>query len=138
MLLIQILKNGLKEPFLFRSTKVFVKLLTIKINEKMRTILVAAISVAFAQATFAQEKYETIEGNCKVVTRDVNVQPFDALKASGICELKLSQGNTESVKIEADENLQEYFTVKNEGSKLVIDMDKLKNKNLRGKVKMTV
>jgi len=104
----------------------------------MRTILVAAISVAFAQATFAQEKYETIEGNCKVVTRDVNVQPFDALKASGICELKLSQGNTESVKIEADENLQEYFTVKNEGSKLVIDMDKLKNKNLRGKVKMTV
>jgi hypothetical protein len=37
------------------------------------------------------------------------------------------------VKIEADENLQAYFTVKNEGSKLVIDMDKLKNINLKGR-----
>lgn len=104
----------------------------------MRKILLAALGLGLMQATFAQEKNETIEGNGKVVTRDVAVQPFDALKASGVYELKLSQGNSESVKIEADENLQEYFTVKNEGSKLVIDMEKLKHKNLRGKVKMRV
>jgi hypothetical protein len=60
------------------------------------------------------------------------------LKASGVYELKLIQGNKETVKIEADENLQEYFSVKNEGNKLVIDMDKLKNINLKNKGKMKV
>ena len=60
------------------------------------------------------------------------------MKASGVYELKLSQGSTESVKIEADENLQDLFTVKNEGSKLVIDMKKMDNKNLKAKTKMKV
>ena len=106
----------------------------------MRKILLAAVVSLVATATFAQDKNEIIEGNGKVVTRNVAVSSFDALKASGLYELKLSQGSTESVKIEADENLLEYFTIKKEGSKLVIDMDKLKNKNsgqLRLKVYLT-
>ena len=86
----------------------------------------------------AQDKKETIEGNGKSVTRDVTVTSFDALKVSGVFELNLSQGDKESVKIEADENLQEYFTIKNDGSKLVIDMDKLKNKNLKNSGTMKV
>jgi hypothetical protein len=53
------------------------------------------------------------------------------LDASGVYELKLTQGNSEGVKIEADENLQDLFTVRNDGSKLVIEMKDLKNKNLR-------
>lgn len=92
----------------------------------------------FAGAASAQNKQETIEGNGKLVTKDVAVQSFDILDASGVFELKLSQGNKESVKIEADENLQEYFTVRNEGSKLVIDMKKLEHKNLNSKNKMRV
>lgn len=84
------------------------------------------------------DKRETIEGNGKTVTREVSVSSFNALQASGVYELKLSQGDKESVKIEADENLQEYFTVHNEGSKLVIDMEKLKNKNLKNSGKMRV
>ena len=85
-----------------------------------------------------KEEPETIEGNGKLVTRDVHVSSFDALQASGVYELKLSQGNSESVKIEADENLQDLFDVHNEGNKLVIGMKKLENKNLRIKDKMTV
>jgi hypothetical protein len=84
------------------------------------------------------DKNETIEGNGKTVTRDVPVSSFDALQASGVYELKLSQGNKESVKIEADENLQDYFTVHNEGNRLIIDMNKLKNKNLKHSGKMRV
>ena len=103
----------------------------------MRKILLAAVVSLVGTAGFAQDKNEIIEGNGKVVTRDVAVSSFDALKANGLYELKLSQGSTESVKIEADENLQAYFTVKKEGSKLVIDTDKLKNKN-SGKLKLKV
>ena len=78
--------------------------------------------------SYAQQKkeanHETIEGNGKIVTKDIPVQAFDELKANGVYELQLSQGNKESVKIEADENLQELFDVHNEGSKLIIDMKK--------------
>jgi len=106
----------------------------------MTRLLLAAISGLFLVNTAAaqKEKNETIEGNGKIVTREVPVTSFDALQASGVYELKLSQDNKESVKIEADENLMEYFNVRNDGNKLVIDMDKLKNKNLKTKGKMKV
>lgn len=108
----------------------------------MRKTLFALLAIVVAGTIHAQEKKkeakETIEGNGKTVTRDVPVTSFDGLKASGIYELKLSQGNQESVKIEADENLQEYFNVRNEGNKLVIDMKKLENKNFKSKNKMRV
>ena len=106
----------------------------------MRRILLAAAFTTLVSSAFAQEKKEriTLEGNGNLVTRDVPVSSFEALKASGVYELKLSQGNKESVKIEADENLQELFQVKNDVNKLVIDMKKLDNTNLKTKNKMKV
>lgn len=112
----------------------------------MRKILFAsALSLFVAASGMAQNKdkdrgndQETIEGNGKLVTREIPVSAFDAIKASGIYELKLSQGSKETVKIEADENLQEYFEVKNDGNKLVIDMKKLEHKNLKVHDKMKV
>ena len=106
----------------------------------MRKVVFASLAGIFlAGSVAAQEnKTETIEGNGKLVTRDVPVSSFESLKAGGVYELKLSQGNKETVKIEADENLQQYFTVRNDGNKLVIDMEKLKNKSLNNKSKMKV
>src|SRR5215203_875303 len=105
----------------------------------MRKIFLLAFSALILnRASIAQEKQETLEGNGKLVSRDVNVSPFDALKASGVYELKLSQGSKETVRIEADENLQDLFQVRNDGSKLIIDMKKLENKNLKTKNKMRV
>ncbi|MFN2440600.1 MAG: head GIN domain-containing protein [Chitinophagaceae bacterium] len=103
----------------------------------MRKMLsVFAIAAIFSTASAQDKQNETIEGNGKLVTRDINVQPFDALNASGVYELKLVQGDKESVKIEADENLQELFTVKNDGSQLNIEMKK--NISLRGKMRVKV
>lgn len=106
----------------------------------MRKILLGfTAGLLLSGAATAQDKErETIEGNGKLVTRNVPVQSFNTLKASGIYELRLTQGAAESVKIEADENLQDLFTVRNEGSKLVIETKKLQNKNLRTKNKMRV
>lgn len=100
-------------------------------------LALAVAATAFLQPAKAQ-KGETLEGNGHLVTKDISVQPFTALDASGVYELKLTQGATESVKIEADENLQELFTVRNDGSKLVIEMKELKNKNLKSKNKLRV
>ncbi len=103
----------------------------------MRKMLPALAIAGLLNSASAQDKQnETIEGNGKVITRDITVQSFDALKASGVYELKLMQGDKELVKIEADENLQELFTVKNDGSQLNIEMKK--NLNLKGRLKVKV
>jgi hypothetical protein len=101
-----------------------------------KTILGAALSLLAATAAFAQD--EPLTGNGKVVTRDVPVPSFDALKASGVYELKLSQGDKESVKIEADENFQDLFKVRNDGSKLVIEMGDKKNMSIRKSTRLIV
>lgn len=101
-----------------------------------KTLLIAAASLFLAATVKAQK--ETIEGNGKMVTKEIPVSSFETLKASGVYELKLAQGGTESVKIEADENLHQYFNVRNDGKQLVIDMKGLKNKNMNLKTKMKV
>jgi hypothetical protein len=97
---------------------------------------VFAIAGLLSTASAQDKQNEAIEGNGKLVTRDIAVQSFDELKASGVYELKLTQGDKESVKIEADENLQELFTVKNDGSQLNIEMKK--NINIRGMTRVKV
>ena len=103
----------------------------------MKKVLFILFALVIQVALIAQDK-KTLEGNGKMVTKDFNVSSFEELKASGVYELKLSQGNTESVKIEADENLQELFIVKNEGKTLVIEMKKMENTNLKIKSKLKV
>jgi hypothetical protein len=66
----------------------------------------------------------TIEPSGNIITKEVSVTSFDQLDVNGVFNLLLIQGNKEEVKIEADDNLQPYFEVKNEGSRLVITMKK--------------
>ncbi len=106
----------------------------------MKPLLSLALALLFSacMAPAHAQKQETMEGNGRLMTKDISVQPFTALDASGVYELKLTQGNTERVTIEADENLQSLFIVRNNGNKLVIEMKELKNKNLNSKNKLRV
>lgn len=101
-----------------------------------KTFSLLLFGVMLLPAASAQ-KNETFEGNGKTETRDIAIKPFTELKATGVYELKLSQGTQESVRIEADQNLQDLFVVSNEGNKLVISMKKM-NINLKSKNRMKV
>jgi hypothetical protein len=79
-----------------------------------------------------------IEGSGKVITKDVPVQGFDEISASGVFSLVLSQGSKEGVKIEADDNLQELFEVKTEGSRLSVRMKKDASFNSATKLKVYI
>ena len=79
-----------------------------------------------------------IEGSGNVITKDINVQPFTELTATGVFSVLLKQGSKEEVKIEADDNLQDLFEVKNEGSKLTISMKKDVNFNSKKGMKVYV
>ena len=102
------------------------------------SLLVSSINL-HAQDNDKNKDRRKIEGSGNVITKDVSVQPFDQLDVSGVFSLLLMQGIKEEVKIEADDNLQELFEVKNEGSKLIISMKKDVNFHSKGdKNKMKV
>jgi hypothetical protein len=94
---------------------------------------VLLILFALVQLTLNAQDKKVLEGNGKKVTKDINISSFEALKASGVYDLKLTQGNSESVKIEGDENLLDLFIVKNEGKTLVIEMKKMEDTNIKFK-----
>jgi len=97
-----------------------------------------ALLIAGAATAQDKQKEETVKGNGTITTREVSVASFDALKASGVYELKLSQGDKESVKIEADENLQPLFLVRNEGSQLIVEMKKMEHTSIKSSQKIRV
>jgi hypothetical protein len=104
----------------------------------MLTAMVALVCSTFVVAQDDDNDKKKIIGSGKVITKDVPVQGFDEISASGVFSLVLSQGGKEGVKIEADDNLQELFEVKNEGSKLVISMKKNQNFDSDNKIKVYV
>ncbi|HYV54016.1 MAG TPA: head GIN domain-containing protein [Chitinophagaceae bacterium] len=100
-------------------------------------IIIACSILLLATTVFSQKDKETkIEGSGNVITKDVTIQPFDQLEANGVFNVVLTQGNKESLKIEAEDNLQALFEIKNEGSKLMVDMKK--DSHFNSKKKMTV
>ena len=101
-------------------------------------LIAALFTLLSAVGQKPDEERTRITGNGNVVTREVNVQPFDALSASGVFELKLSQGTKEQVKIEADENLQSLFEVNNDGTNLRIFMKKDVNYTTKKKVRIYI
>lgn len=96
-----------------------------------RFIISSALGLLSILASCVQQGKSTkVESHGEAHTRTVSVQPFNALEASGVFELRLSQGSTESVRIEAPQTLQRYFHVSNEGDKLVVETKGLKGKAL--------
>ena len=72
-----------------------------------------------------------------MITKDIAIQSFGSvLEANGVFNVVLTQGDKESLKIEAEDNLQPLFEVKNEASKLIVSMKK--DTHFDSKKKMTV
>jgi hypothetical protein len=84
----------------------------------------------FCSLSVIAQKHKTVNPSGNIITRDVDVSSFNSVRAEGLYELVLLQGDKESVKIEADDNLQDLFKVSNDGGTLVIDMPELKNSNI--------
>jgi hypothetical protein len=111
----------------------------------MRNYLIAiTAAILFGTAARSQDHEDhdkdkpRIEGSGNMITKEVNVSSFNELDVQGVFSVLLIQGNKEEVKIEADDNLQPLFDVKNVGSKLVISMKKDVNFNSRRGLKVYV
>ena len=93
---------------------------------KMLLVLLTVMTLTVSATAQKNEwdKNERIVGSGNQITKEIPVQPFSELTAHGVFHLYLSQGDKESVKIEADDNLMDLFTVENKGSTLEISMKK--------------
>jgi hypothetical protein len=106
----------------------------------MRNFLLVLILALFITNLPAQENKEKpkVVGSGNMVTKDITISSFDQLDLQGVFSVSLAQGNKEAVRIEADDNLHEYFEVKNEGNKLRIAMKKDANYSTKSKLKVYV
>jgi len=93
---------------------------------------------AMAQKNDKYDDKDRIEGSGNVITKDITVKSFDELDASGVFNLQLSQGDKETLRIEADDNLMDLFIVENEGSTLTIKMKKNSNFNSKKQLKVYI
>lgn len=100
----------------------------------MKKVIVFLSAVLFSAALLAQDRM-IIEPSGNLITKVINVKSFNTIEASGLYELVLSEGQKEDVKIEADDNMQQMFSVSNNGDKLVIEMPELKNHDINSKGK---
>src|SRR5215204_1687544 len=104
-------------------------------------LMLAIVAMGFSTMAQKNDKYDDndrIEGSGNVITKEITVKSFDELNASGVFNLLLSQGDKESLKIEADDNLMDLFIIENEGSTLKIKMKKNSNFNRKKQVKVYV
>ena len=104
-------------------------------------LMLAITALGFSSMAQKNDKYDDkdrIEGSGNVITKDIAIKSFDELDASGIFNLQLSQGDKETVRIEADDNLMDLFIIENEGSTLTIKMKKNSNFNSKKQLKVYV
>ncbi len=89
-----------------------------------KKLTVVALSLMFGLVTLASSScmfMQGVDGNGKVVKETRNVSNFDAIKIGGAFEVYLSQGSSEGLVIEADENLMDLIKTEVRGGTLVID-----------------
>jgi len=95
---------------------------------KMKNTLILSILISFLLTSCVLTFDKTaINGSGTVTNEQRTVSPFDKITVAGIFTVYLSQGDIESVEVEIDDNLQQYVEVRNEGSKLILDItDRIK------------
>ncbi len=92
----------------------------------MKRIAIFIALAAITATIFAAPKSD-VEGNKNVTTEDRQVSDFTAVSVSSGIDLYLTQGNKETLKLEADENLMEHIITEVENGVLKI----YSKKNLR-------
>lgn len=98
--------------------------------------LYAALLLAIVFFTASSCRWKSVRGNGNVITSNRNEGNFDGVKTAGSFDLYITQGDSYSVRIEAEENLIKYIITEVENGTLKV---KIKNGiNLRPKRDMKV
>lgn len=89
----------------------------------MKKILLLLVALSFTAVTFAQKK-EKLKGSKTVTVAQKEVENFENLEVEDNIEIFLSKGGTQSLEIEADDNLHESIIAELKGNTLRLYTDK--------------
>ena len=86
----------------------------------MRNLFIAALSSLVLFSSCREIFAKRIRGNGNIVTQSRSAGEFNSISVSGNIDIYASQDSSASVKVETDENLQEYVEIINDGKVLHI------------------
>ena len=86
----------------------------------MKKLLVILMVVAITASSCNYLGGKRVRGNGNITKREHSVSSFKNVEVSGAIDLYVSQGDTKPVRIETDDNLQQYIEVEQQGDKLLI------------------
>lgn len=81
-------------------------------------ILTIAISILVISACSHAQIRRTVYGNGKVVTKERKIESFTGIRVSTGIDVYLKQGNSETISVEADDNIQDYILTEVRGGVL--------------------
>jgi hypothetical protein len=87
---------------------------------KHSLLLVLTFCAAVAGNTLKAQINKTIRGEGPLVTQDRNVGSFNEIYTHGSFDIDITDGSSNSVKVETQANLQEYIEIETKGSELHI------------------
>ncbi len=89
----------------------------------MRKVLVIIVLIATAFSSCRLIGGKRVRGNGNVITQDRNVGNFSGVRSHGFFDVYLTSGPTNSVRIEAEENIQQHIQTHLEGNVLKIETE---------------
>lgn len=87
----------------------------------MKKYILPAIGITLVLSACNFIGGKRIEGNGNVTSQNRTVTGFSGIKSSGSFDIYLSTGASQSVRVEAEDNLQAYIETTSEGNALEID-----------------
>jgi len=92
--------------------------------KSLRVLMLLAVCLGVVSCVDGQF-YRSVSGSGNVVKKDRALSGFDGVKVSSGIDVYLSQGDNESVVVEADDNLQEYILTEVKDGKLHVYSDNI-------------
>src|SRR5438552_16554256 len=86
----------------------------------MRQIFIVAASSLLLFSSCRQIFAKRIRGNGNITTQTRSAGSFNSIDVSGSIDVYVKQDSSSSIKVEADDNLQQYVETVNEGNVLRI------------------
>jgi hypothetical protein len=104
----------------------------------MRQIIIVAISSVMLFPACRQIFAKRINGNGNIITQTRSAGQFNSIDVGGSIDVYVKQDSVRSIKVEADENLQQYIETINDGDLLRIKTEEGFNINSSRKIKVYV
>jgi len=103
---------------------------------KIKTLVIGLILLNFVSFQYSYSQF--IKGNGNLIKSERKVSGFQTVEVHDGIDLYITQGNTEKLQIEAEENLHQYIKTENEQGNLKIYLSKTIWKSETIKVHLTI